>query len=394
MGKQGKKHHDRRNGRSMRNEDDDPLPSSAYDPAISIPESSSRLEEETIKEDKYQELPLDGLSKFDLYQHSVQSPKGDISYIQKFFWTYVGGRSLLHLQEDFCGTAFLSAEWLRSDPRRTVVGVDLDVESLKWGLKHNVDKVGGDAYSRICLYHGNVLNSLSSAQLINSSLLEGENDNSLRNAEFEPSNVIEDDAVSHVKNLKLENNEKIQEYQGRKGSSWPAADVVCAFNYSCCCLKSRSDLVLYFKKALNAISNEGGIFVMDLYGGSSSEHALKFRRRYEDFTYIWEQEDFDIISRTTRISLHFNLNKMQRSYRHAFTYHWRLWTLPEIKDCLEEAGFSSVHFWIREMPDIQGEEMEDYDVNDNVKYEEVSSFKQQGAWNAYIVAVTNKVEMR
>lgn len=37
----------------------------------------------------------------------VQSPKGDISYLQKFFLMYVGGRMPLHLQEDFCGTALL-----------------------------------------------------------------------------------------------------------------------------------------------------------------------------------------------------------------------------------------------------------------------------------------------
>lgn len=37
----------------------------------------------------------------------MQSPKGDISYLQKFFLMYVGGRQPLHLQEDFCGTALL-----------------------------------------------------------------------------------------------------------------------------------------------------------------------------------------------------------------------------------------------------------------------------------------------
>lgn len=37
----------------------------------------------------------------------VQSPKGDISYLQKFFLMYVGGRQPLHFQEDFCGTALL-----------------------------------------------------------------------------------------------------------------------------------------------------------------------------------------------------------------------------------------------------------------------------------------------
>ena len=40
----------------------------------------------------------------------AQSPKGDISYLQKFFLMYVGGRVPLHLQEDFCGTALLRSE--------------------------------------------------------------------------------------------------------------------------------------------------------------------------------------------------------------------------------------------------------------------------------------------
>jgi hypothetical protein len=28
--------------------------------------------------------------------------------------------------------------------------------------------------------------------------------------------------------------------------------------------------------------------------------------------------------------------------KRAFTYHWRLYSLPEIQDCLREAGFSNV----------------------------------------------------
>ncbi|KAL4573619.1 hypothetical protein LXL04_020432 [Taraxacum kok-saghyz] len=72
------------------------------------------------------------------------SPKGDISYLQKFFLTYVGGRAPLHLQEDLCGTALLSTEWLRSDSRRTAVGLDLDVEALDWCMENNVNKVGAD----------------------------------------------------------------------------------------------------------------------------------------------------------------------------------------------------------------------------------------------------------
>lgn len=64
------------------------------------------------------------------------------------------------------------------------------------------------------------------------------------------------------------------------------------------------------------------------------------------------------------------------------------WTLPEVRECLEEAGFRSVHFWIREMADIQGRGHEGNDETDiKSKYEEVESFSQEDAWNAYVVAV-------
>lgn len=68
--------------------------------------------------------------------------------------------------------------------------------------------------------------------------------------------------------------------------------------------------------------------------------------------------------------------------------HLLRWSLPEIKDCLEEAGFRSVHFWLREMP--AAKEMrstEGFGVARDAKYEEVKSFQQQDAWNAYVVAV-------
>lgn len=48
----------------------------------------------------------------------------------------------------------------------------------------------------------------------------------------------------------------------------PARDNVCAFNYSCYSLHKCDELVLYFKHVFEALSRKGGIFVMDLYGGT------------------------------------------------------------------------------------------------------------------------------
>ncbi|KAL7154059.1 hypothetical protein ABFS83_04G209800 [Erythranthe nasuta] len=314
-------------------------------------------------------------SKFSLYQQSVQSPKGDISYLQKFFLMYVGGRAPLHLQEDFCGTALLSVEWLHNDARRTAVGLDLDSEALNWCLENNLNRIGADVDSRLSLFHGNVLQPLES-KLVGSNLDEITKNLTLKDNEgdstagtMESPNDVR--SIKHLKEIEL-----------------PERDIVCAFNYSCCCLHNRKELITYFRHALNAISKKGGIFAMDLYGGTSSEGPLRMQRRFPNFTYMWEQAEFDVIQRKTRISLHFNLHKHNKKIRHAFSYSWRLWSLPEVKDCLEEAGFSSVHFWIRNMPDSEDIRCIDgFSVGRDIKYEEAVSFQQQDSWNAYVVGV-------
>ncbi|XP_010943707.1 uncharacterized protein [Elaeis guineensis] len=385
MGKRGKKLSERQKPRCFPlagdDEDDDVLPSSAYDlPSPPTRDQEGGEEEKTEEVEDEEEQNGDGEgraeewassgppSKFHLYQRSVQSPKGDISYMQKFFLMYVGGRFPLHLQEDFCGTALLSSEWLHSDPRRTAVGLDLDLEALNWCLENNLNKVGADGYSRISLFHGNVL------QPHKACLVKHRAEDLMKGL------VVRDEDYS----IQMCSSSSTMEE-----AVLPSRDIICAFNYSCCCLHKRTDLVLYFKHAFHALSKKGGIFVMDLYGGRSSECKLRLQRRFSDFTYVWEQAEFDIINRRTRISLHFHLGKKQM-LRHAFAYDWRLWSLPEIKDCLEEAGFQYVRFWMRQMPNTDDREnLEEFTVGRDVKYEELSSFQQQDAWNTYIVGVKN-----
>ncbi|WVZ02431.1 hypothetical protein V8G54_023237 [Vigna mungo] len=391
MGKREKqklKHERRNRGRnsfSYLQEDQDFDDTPRLSPSGEEPVDDSNAEEEEDDADEatisHENQSRDMPSKFLLYQQSVQSPKGDISYMQKFFLMYVGGRVALHLQEDFCGTAFLSTEWLRSDSRRTAVGLDLDNEALNWCVENNIPSLGADGFSRISLFHGNVLQPLES-ELVNKDPQKLVSNISLAQNEenMQAAGVLEsDDPTGSV----------AEDYKFTKRNIvLPGRDIVCAFNYSCCCLHKRADLVLYFKHARDALSTKGGIFVMDLYGGTSSEHKLRLQRRFPNFTYVWEQAEFDIIQRKTRISLHFHLKKEQRKLRHAFSYSWRLWTLPEIKDCLEEAGFRSVHFWVREMPDSSEiMKTEGFGAGKNVKYEEATSFQQQDSWNAYIVGV-------
>lgn len=152
-----------------------------------------------------------------------------------------------------------STEWLRSDSRRTAIGLDLDVEALDWCMENNVNKIGADLSSRIFLYHGNVLQP-QEAKLVKSNL-------------------------QNISNVTLEENENVSESVTSQ-EALPSRDIVCAFNYSCCCLHSRHELVSYFNNALQALSKKGGIFVMDLYGGTSSECELRMQRKFPNFTVM------------------------------------------------------------------------------------------------------------
>jgi hypothetical protein len=63
--------------------------------------------------------------------------------------------------------------------------------------------------------------------------------------------------------------------------------------------------------------------------------------------------------------------------KRAFSYEWRLWTLPELREILEEAGFSNVAvYW----------EGEDEDGEGNGEFTETDTGDPDLAWVAYIVA--------
>lgn len=174
-----------------------------------------------------------------------------------------------------------STEWLRSDPRRTAIGVDLDLEALDWCLENNLNRIGGDGSSRISLFHGNVLNP-NEAHLVRPRHRDPARQVTLDNQEGQSKAV---DFVSESDPaIQTSATNSITETSVVKISSLPARDIACAFNYSCCCLHRRADLVMYFKHVLGGLSKRGGIFIMDLYGGTSSECALKLQRRFPDFT--------------------------------------------------------------------------------------------------------------
>jgi len=65
-------------------------------------------------------------------------------------------------------------------------------------------------------------------------------------------------------------------------------------------------------------------------------------------------------------------------HKNVFTYDWRFWMLPEIKDLLLEAGFSEVKtYW----------EGDDEDGGGNGVFTEAKDAENCDAWVTYIGAI-------
>jgi len=215
-----------------------------------------------------------------LYLEAVQTPEADVSFIRR---TYRGlrGREPLSLREDFCGTALLCSEWVKSSSERVAFGVDLDAKVQDWGREHNLGPLGAKA-ERIVLFTGDVLHTRT-----------------------------------------------------------PKVDVNVAFNFSYWVFKTRPLMVDYFRAVRRHLKNDG-LFFLDMHGGYQSMNVLTERRRKHGFTYVWEHLSFDIVSHDMRCAISFEFPDGTRM-KHAFTYEWRLWSLPEIRELLLEAGFSAVN---------------------------------------------------
>jgi hypothetical protein len=69
--------------------------------------------------------------------------------------------------------------------------------------------------------------------------------------------------------------------------------------------------------------------------------------------------------------------------RRAFSYHWRFWNLPELRDLLLEAGFERVETWFE-----QTEESDRQGLGNGsfVLDESGETSSDCAAWVAYLIA--------
>ena len=114
-------------------------------------------------------------------------------------------------------------------------------------------------------------------------------------------------------------------------------DVTVAFNFSFFIFDTRVALRRYLEAAGETLAPEG-LLLLDAYGGADTQRCNPEEREVDDFTYVWDQHSFDPISHRVRNYIHFEFPDGSR-LRRAFSYDWRLWTIPEMRELLHEAGF-------------------------------------------------------
>lgn len=248
-----------------------------------------------------------------LYQLSVQDVETESAFLDRVF-KKVRGRPAVSLREDFCGTALLCARWIKRDGR-TATGIDLDPKVLAWGIEHNLAPLG------------------------------------------EPGNrvqLLEQDVRAPV-----------------KGNF----DIAVGLNFSYFIFKQRKDLLEYFRSVYRSLNGDG-LFFVDAYGGWEANEPMEEPRRIEGgFTYVWDQDLVDPINNRVVNYIHFEFRdgtKMQR----AFEYDWRMWTLLEIRELMEEVGFKE--------PTVYWEDADDDGEGTGIFRPKMKAANEP-AWVAYVV---------
>jgi hypothetical protein len=136
-----------------------------------------------------------------------------------------------------------------------------------------------------------------------------------------------------------------------------SCDVLAATNFALGYLHTRSQLLAYLRHARSCLTTRG-LFVADIYAGSSAFVAEEQRVVVRvppafgsgAFVYVWEQRTVDVTTGMVTNAIHFELPRVKRRplvIRDAFTYRWRVWSIPELREAMLEAGFRTVNAYDR-----------------------------------------------
>ncbi len=228
-------------------------------------------------------------NKYHLYELSVQSPDVHAAWLEGLYKD-ITKKPARSLREDFCGTFKMSCEWVKRDPKNTALCLDLDPEPLNYGRANHLAPMPVNQKARIKILQKNVLIPTTSQ-----------------------------------------------------------VDLISAGNFSFYIFKQRDLLLRYFKSCQKSLK-KNGMVVLELAGGPGMIAPMRekkevFLNKTQKFVYTWHQKSFDPITHDAQYSIHFKLPN-GRVMLDQFVYDWRLWTIPEVRDALSEAGFKkTMVYW-------------------------------------------------
>jgi len=242
------------------------------------------------------------LDRYDLYERCVQSPRLLVPLLRAI---HAGGAEsgadrARVLGEDFCGTAQLSHTWVEMVEGGSAVAVEIDPEPLAQATPD----------ARVRLVRSDVLR-------------------------LDPADAS-------------------------------GMDIIFTGNFSIGELHERATLVRYLRLARARLAR-GGVFVCDTYGG---EHAYTVGHVDRDhdgpggvrIVYRWEQCEADPLTARVTNALHFRVfegDEVVHDIHDAFVYDWRLWSVPELRDAMTEAGFAQTRVYAQ-LPDAVDDAGEAY----------------------------------
>ncbi len=139
-------------------------------------------------------------------------------------------------------------------------------------------------------------------------------------------------------------------------------DVVFVGNFSIGYWHTRAALVAYLRHARRRLEGSGagspGVFICDTYGGEGTFILGEVHREHwigegehagSRVRYTWEQREADPLTGMVTDVLHFRVvsgaGVVEAEFEDAFVYEWRLWSPPELRDAMEEAGFTSTEVY-------------------------------------------------
>jgi SAM-dependent methyltransferase len=240
------------------------------------------------------------MGKLELYRWAVQDPVGQVNCLAGIYQRY-RRRLPKRLREDFAGTSADCVHWLWRGGE-LAVAVDIDGPTLRFARRRARRILGDRDVRRLQFVRADVLRVL-------------------------PPKV-------------------------------PRVDVVSVGNFSIFLLPDRSALRAYFRGAWRGLRREGMVAVL-AFGGPGFLGPRVKRRRVartalyavepppDAFDYYWEQLGFDAVGGRLDCRMHFitGRRRERRSWRNAFRYTMRVWTLPELTDAMKEAGFTRTEVW-------------------------------------------------